>query len=93
MPNYGDPGYWDQRYKEQEGTTFDWLEDFESIRPLIEQVVQPNLDTIESTSKEGNERGKLKILNLGCGNSVMCEEMYDQGFTEIYNVDISDIVI
>jgi hypothetical protein len=26
MPNYGDPAYWDQRYREQEGTTFDWYE-------------------------------------------------------------------
>ncbi len=24
MPNYGDPTYWNKRYKEQEGTTFDW---------------------------------------------------------------------
>jgi hypothetical protein len=46
MPNYGDPAYWDQRYREQEGTTFDWyeftfkyfirLEDYEAIEPLIE---------------------------------------------------------
>jgi len=24
MPNYGDPKYWDKRYKDQEDTTFDW---------------------------------------------------------------------
>ena len=24
MPNYGDQKYWEERYKEQEGTTYDW---------------------------------------------------------------------
>ena len=53
MPNYGDPSYWDKRYEKQDGKTFDWLEDFDSIRQLLEKVVQP----------------ASRILNLGCGNS------------------------
>ena len=24
MPNYGDQKYWEERYKEPEGTTYDW---------------------------------------------------------------------
>lgn len=35
----------------------------------------------------------LKSLNLGCGNSIMCEDMYDDGYKEIYNMDISQICI
>lgn len=35
----------------------------------------------------------FKILNLGCGNSVLSEEMYDAGFKSIYNIDISPTVI
>ena len=36
---------------------------------------------------------KLLILNLGCGNSILSEELYDKGFKNIYNIDISPIVI
>lgn len=53
MPNYGDPRYWDKRYQKQEGKTFDWLEDYESLKPLFEKYV----------------KRENKIMMLGCGNS------------------------
>ena len=39
MPNYGDPKYWDKRYAENEGTVFDWLEDYNSLKSLIKELV------------------------------------------------------
>ena len=54
MPNYGDKNYWEERYDEQSGTTFDWLEDYESIKPIIDNL---------GIKKES------RILNVGCGNS------------------------
>lgn len=53
MPNYGDKQYWDNRYKKQKGKTFDWLEDYESLKELILKYI---------TKKD-------KILMLGCGNA------------------------
>lgn len=38
-------------------------------------------------------KGKLEILNLGCGNSIICEDMYDEGYENIWNMDISPICI
>ena len=38
-------------------------------------------------------KSQNKVLNLGCGNSIFCEEMYDEGYIEISNMDISPIVI
>ena len=38
MPNYGNKEYWEERYDEQNGTTFDWLEDYESIKPIIDNL-------------------------------------------------------
>ena len=38
-------------------------------------------------SKEDN------IINLGCGNSIIQEDMYDDGFKNITSVDISSVVI
>jgi len=77
MPNYGDPKYWDDRYKSQNKSTFDWLENYESLRPLMNNLVDK----------------EHRILNLGCGNAEITEFMYDDGFHNIVNMDISDVVI
>jgi hypothetical protein len=39
MPNYGEIDYWNKRYKEQSGTTFDWLLNYEHFRHVIKQYV------------------------------------------------------
>ena len=78
MPNYGDPNYWIQRYTEQEGTTFDWLEDYDTIKPILEEI---------GISKNS------RILNVGCGNSEFSEKMYEDGYVHNYNIDIADNVI
>ena len=77
MPNYGDPKYWDKRYKENEGSMFDWLEDYNSLKTLLKELI--NTDA--------------KILILGCGNASFSEDMYDDGFHNIFNIDISEVVI
>ena len=64
MPNYGDPKYWDKRYAENEGTVFDWLEDYNSLKSLIKELVPQD----------------AKILVLGCGNAEFSADMYDDGF-------------
>jgi len=78
MPNYGDPKYWETRYKEQKETTFDWLEDYDTLKQIIDDF------------KLGKES---KVLVLGCGNAEFSEDMYDDGYTNIYNIDISENVI
>lgn len=78
MPNYGDPKYWEDRYNEINTTTFDWLEDYESLKPIIDDM------KLDKT---------CKILNLGCGNSEFSENMYDDNYQNIYNIDICDNVI
>ena|SRR3990167_4015516 len=77
MPNYGDPKYWEKRYKNQEGTFFDWLENYSSLKPLFDRLLNKS----------------DKILNVGCGNSQISEEMYDDGYSFIWNTDISETVI
>ena len=79
MPNYGDIAYWEQRYKNSEYTTFDWLENYPTLKEIILSLNIPK------------ETGQ--ILNLGCGNSEFSENMYDDGFHNIKNIDISQSVI
>ncbi|CAI2380445.1 unnamed protein product [Moneuplotes crassus] len=56
---------------------FDWYQKYEGIKDIITQYI--------NTSST--------ILNLGCGNSRMSEEMYEEGYENITNVDISPSVI
>lgn len=77
MPNYGDPKYWDRRYAQSAGQMFDWLESYESLKPLISQYMRP----------------EDKILIIGCGNSPLSEDLYDDGYHNQLNIDISQIVI
>lgn len=79
MPNYGDVSYWEERYKNDEYSTFDWLENYSTLKEIIS-----NLNINKETGK---------ILNLGCGNSEFPENMYDDGYHNIKNIDISHNVI
>lgn len=78
MPNYGDATYWDDRYSQAKNATFDWLESWLDIKETFEANV---IDGLVDASDPAAVRAKTKVLNLGCGNSVACEDMYDEGYT------------
>lgn len=79
MPNYGCPIYWDNRYaKAGPESTFDWLESYATLENLLKQFI---------TAKD------MRILVLGCGNAEFSEDLYDDGYTNVVNVDISSVVI
>ena len=75
MSQFGDPGYWESRY-EKAGTfsSYDWLSSYGSLRSAID----PYLVSSE-----------VKILILGCGNAKFSEDLYDAGYHNIVNVDLS----
>ena len=58
-------------------TTFDWFVSFEPLRDIITPLVKP----------------ENKILVVGCGNSRLSAQLYDAGFPNITNIDISEVVI
>ena len=79
MPNYGCPKYWDDRYTNSgDDAAFDWLESYTSLKGVLSEFM-PSKD--------------IKILVLGCGNAEFSEDLYDDGFHNIINVDISSVVI
>ena len=78
MPNYGEKKYWEKRYESQKGKTFDWLEDYNSLKSIIYKM---------------EIKKNAKVLNVGCGNSEFSEKMYDDGFINNYNIDICPNVV
>ncbi|KAK0239050.1 S-adenosyl-L-methionine-dependent methyltransferase [Armillaria nabsnona] len=76
---YGTKDYWDQRYQaESDVKSFDWFKKYSDIADLLRELIP------DKTSK---------ILMLGCGNSTLSEDMYDDGYKNIVNVDYSSVVI
>lgn len=56
---------------------FDWYQRYSGVRDLIAQYIK----------KEDN------ILVAGCGNSRLSEDLYEDGYSSIANIDISRVVI
>eukprot|EP00826_Nyctotherus_ovalis_P030050 TRINITY_DN2385_c0_g1_i3.p1 TRINITY_DN2385_c0_g1~~TRINITY_DN2385_c0_g1_i3.p1 ORF type:complete len:138 (+),score=44.41 TRINITY_DN2385_c0_g1_i3:149-562(+) len=40
MTDYGNPEYWERRYKEKQ-STFDWLESYKSLQFIIKELITP----------------------------------------------------
>jgi len=67
--------YWEKRYeKEPETTTFEWFKGWPELKDTLTEYL----------SKEDI------ILMLGCGNSKLSEDMYDEGYKKIFNIDFSE---
>ncbi|TIB95233.1 hypothetical protein E3Q18_03872 [Wallemia mellicola] len=63
--------YWDERYTKDNGD-FDWFKKYSDIREHLAPLI-PNKDA--------------RILMLGCGNSTLSRDMYDDGYHNILNID------
>jgi len=58
--------------------TFDWFKRYEDVAHLFRPVLPDK---------------NARILMLGCGNSTLSEDMYDDGYKNITNIDFSPVVI
>ncbi|EAR90517.1 methyltransferase domain protein (macronuclear) [Tetrahymena thermophila SB210] len=85
--NYGEfqsKQYWDKFFRKlkkqndkKDSEFFEWYGNFKNFQHIISQIVKED----------------QKILNIGCGNSLFSEDMYDGGFKNIVNCDFSEDVI
>ena len=77
---YGSANYWENRYCLASPTEyFDWLEDHRSLLTLLPHSLNHDLSSA--------------ILNIGCGNGAIQEHLYELGYTNIINNDISPTLI
>ncbi|RPD59094.1 S-adenosyl-L-methionine-dependent methyltransferase [Lentinus tigrinus ALCF2SS1-7] len=76
---YGTKEYWDRRYTvESEDFSFDWFKSYRDVADIMRELIPDK---------------SSKILMLGCGNSTLSQDMYDDGYKNIVNIDYSGILI
>ena len=78
MNHYGSKDYWNERYKNDQ-EPFEWYQSYENLRAVLTKIFQ--------------RFNNPSVLVLGCGNSRLSENLYNDGITKITNVDISDVCI
>lgn len=93
MAMYGRMEYWDERYRHSECWSYDWLQNYASLRRLL------TVEALISTTKLNDmlpfpSHEKCRVLILGCGNSTFGHDMLEDGWQgRITNVDFSSVVI
>ena len=78
MANYGKVEYWEDRYQKDK-EQFDWLQRY--FPPLGNTIMR---DVIAQYTQSTSQ-----VLIVGCGNSRLPEEMYEDGYQHITSVDLS----
>ncbi|KAL5715104.1 hypothetical protein ACHQM5_016980 [Ranunculus cassubicifolius] len=74
---YLDPTYWDERFSSEEH--YEWFKDYSHFQNLIQKYIPPNSES--------------SVVELGCGNSKLGEELYKDGITDITCIDLSPVAV
>src|SRR4051812_42715899 len=69
--------YWDEFFLKRGDAAFEWYGSYKELIP----VLRPHMKVDDH------------VLNIGCGNSTISVDLYDNGFRRISNLDFSDLVI
>ncbi len=91
--NYAESLYWNERYAKQADTLFDWYLDMSRLAPLL-RLYSPLPSTASEQELDTPQTGSTpRVLHLGCGNSALTAELWDYGYRDLTNIDISDVLI
>ncbi|CAD7078893.1 unnamed protein product [Hermetia illucens] len=74
---FGQTEYWDTFFKKRGKKAFEWYGEYPELCDQLHKYIKV----------------KDSVLMVGCGNSKLSMDMYDIGFRDITNIDISPVVI
>ncbi|GFR89168.1 methyltransferase-like protein 13 [Elysia marginata] len=74
---FSSPDYWERFFKRRGKIPFEWYGEYPQLHHIIHKYISPS----------------NTVLVVGCGNSALSENMYDNGLQNLVNIDISDVVI
>ncbi|CAG9121648.1 unnamed protein product [Plutella xylostella] len=74
---FGEKDYWNQFFKKRGNKAFEWYGEYLELCSHLHKYIKQ----------------KDAVLIPGCGNSSLSADLYDAGFTNITNIDVSEVVI
>lgn len=74
---FGSADYWEKFFQHRGKKTFEWYGTYLELCEVLHKYIKP----------------KEKVLVIGCGSSELSEQLYDVGYQDIVNIDISEVVI
>ena len=91
-PLYSDKSFWETRYKETKtepsSAMYEWYLSFEEWKPHLLPLLTP----IKQMPLHHDGRVDALLVS-GCGNSSLCEDLVDMGFTNVAGFDYSPSVV
>ncbi|XP_053345325.1 eEF1A lysine and N-terminal methyltransferase isoform X2 [Clarias gariepinus] len=69
--------YWERFFRKRGEKAFEWYGDYTSLCGVLHKYIKP----------------RDKVLVVGCGNSELSEQLYDVGYRNLTNIDISETVV
>ncbi|XP_007433820.1 methyltransferase-like protein 13 isoform X1 [Python bivittatus] len=69
--------YWERFFRERGERAFEWYGEWPGLRSTLGRYLRP----------------RDSILVVGCGNSELSEQLYDEGYHNIISVDINELVV
>jgi EEF1A lysine methyltransferase 4 len=91
---YGTKEYWEHRFATEE--SFEWLVSYPQVRHQLEPLFLRYCTVTEGACTEPPatiDKSQVRILMIGCGNAPFSIHLYDDGYTNIVNIDYSCVVI
>ncbi len=79
--------YW-ETFFQQRSSAFEWYGEWVDLKACVLQTVATRAVSAEIESSKD-----VPVLNIGCGNSALSADMYDDGVKNITNIDFSEAVI
>ncbi|KAM7055274.1 eEF1A lysine and N-terminal methyltransferase isoform 2-T2 [Molossus nigricans] len=74
---FGSVDYWEKFFQQRGKKAFEWYGTYLELCGVLHKYIKP----------------REKVLVIGCGNSELSEQLYDVGYQDIMNIDISEVVI
>lgn len=74
---FGSVDYWEKFFQQRGKKAFEWYGTYLELCGVLHKYIKP----------------REKVLVIGCGNSELSEQLYDVGYQDIVNIDISEVVI
>ena len=68
---------------------FEWYSEWAQLRPLLRAAVGADVAAEGGAQADAAAPVGGRVLVVGCGNSELSAQMYDDGFVDITNIDFS----